>query len=95
MRWGKQTTWDEFRKTSRLWMLASQLMEGLGDSVGSASLMTEWAVHRRKMNGRREALGVLPNMVDEGLCHLKRGTFSRTCFDTCVIPVRSIGPEPR
>ena len=31
-------------------------------------------------------------MPDEVLCHLKRGKFSRTGFDTCVIPVHSTGP---
>ena len=67
--------------------------EGLGDSVRPASMMAERAIYCRKMDRRREALGMLPSTVDEGVCHLKRGRFSRTCFDTCVILVRSTGPE--
>jgi len=47
------------------------------------------------MDRKCEASGVLPNVADEGLCRLKRSRFSRTCFDTCVIPVRSTGLERR
>src|SRR6266481_6838004 len=48
-----------------------------------------------KWTGDAKPWAVLPNMLDEGVCHLKRGRFSPTCFGTCVIPVRSIGPGRR
>jgi len=57
--------------------------------------MAEWDVHCRKMDRGTRSVDALPNMVDEGLCHLKKGRFSRTCFGMRVIPVSSIGLEHR
>jgi hypothetical protein len=56
--------------------------------------MAEWDMHCRKMEEAR-SLGVLPNIMDEDLCHLKKGRFSRTCFGMRVIRARSTGLEPR
>jgi hypothetical protein len=57
--------------------------------------MAEWDIHCRKMDRGTRRVDALPNMVDEGLCHLKKGRFSRTCIGMRVIRVRSIGLEPR
>jgi hypothetical protein len=67
---------------------------GLATRLVRASVMAGWDVHCRKMDRGTRSVDALPNMVDGGLCHLKKSRFSRTCFGTRVIRVRSIGLEP-